>query len=139
MLFRVLWNSAQKRATLPYMENNSTTATPVNVENLSAISVTLGAGASVEVPLASAVFDVAEGTVGTAAVQLADHPATYGVVVSNTHATQTVTVGGSTVTATRFILKILAGSSSPLIPVANSNLLYVFGSAASTTYTYGGY
>ena len=95
---------------------------------------------SVDVPLATSVFDVAEKTdLSTSAFQLADHPATYGVVVTNTHATQIVTVGGSTVTATRFILKLLAGQSSPLIPVANSNLLYVFGSAASTSFTYGGY
>lgn len=94
----------------------------------------------VDVPLASSVFDVAESTsLSTSAVQLASHAATYGVVVTNTHASQIVYVGGSTVTGTRFIHKLLAGQSSPLIPVNNSNLLYVIGSAASTSFTYGGY
>lgn len=92
------------------------------------------------VSLAASVYDVAEKTdLTTGAFQLASNPNTYGTRVTNTSANGNVMyVGSSNVSATRFIRRIYAGESG-WFEVANANLLYVFGSAASTRFTYGGY
>jgi hypothetical protein len=140
--------------------DNSVLYTPVRITNPEDIvgggaagTVTLGAGTAsfgklsantastyigdTVVPLATSVFDVAEATQSGTATQLASHACVYGTVISNTHASAILYVGGSTVTSTRYIYRLLAGESTPLIPVSNSNLLYVKESA-SCTYTYGG-
>ncbi len=94
---------------------------------------------TVDVALATTMFTVAEVTEDTTATPLASHGGLkFGIIVSNTDAADTLFLGDSSVTATRYLIKIGPGENSGWIPVENSNVLFAIGSAASTTFTYGG-
>jgi hypothetical protein len=73
------------------------------------------------------------GSVGAAAGSVEAHPATW-AIITNTHATQTLTwaIGDTAVEGDHAALA--AGASSPAIPLANTGQLSVVGSAADTTY-----
>ena len=123
----------------------SQSSTDNNVKTVSgsttAVTGTVTTSASVtSVALAASVYDVAEKTdLTTSAFQLASNANTYGTRVTNTSSNGNVLyVGSSSVTNTRFIRRIFAGESG-WFEVSNSNLLYCYGSAASTKFTYGGY
>lgn len=91
------------------------------------------------VALPSALIDQAQGTVGTSAQALGTTQAlVFGCNVTNTHASNILYVGSASVSATRFMYQLFPGQTSPLIPVANFTGVNVVGSAAGTTYCFGG-
>lgn len=104
---------------------------------VSSVAGTVTVGGTVAVSPAAGVADAAQGTVGTSSAQLSSQARTFGVWITNTHASQTLAVGSSSVSTTRFIAR-LNPSERLFLPVANDNLLFVLGSAASTTYSLGG-
>lgn len=112
----------------------------VDVLTLPALPTGTNSIGTVQAQLGTTPFTVTEATnLSTSAVQLASNACKVGVRISNTSTNgNIVTVGDTNVTATRFIGKIFAGESM-FFEVTNSNLLFVFGSAASTAFTYGGY
>lgn len=103
------------------------------------ITTPLPVTGAVSTTLPSALIDQAQGTVGTSAQALGTTQAlTFGCYITNTHASNVLYVGSASVSATRFVLKLTAGQTSPLIPVANFTGVQVVGSAAATTYSFGG-
>lgn len=113
----------------------SQTSTNNNVKTISGSTTAVSS-----VALAASVYDVAEKTdLSTSAFQLATNANTYGTRVTNTSTNGNIMyVGGANVSATRFIRRLYSGESG-WFEVSDAALLYVFGSAASTRFTYGGY
>ena len=85
-------------------------------------------------------FQAQTGSVGAAAAQLVavkDQPAHKCVRIKNTHATQKLYVGFSTVTA---ILGYELGVNEEIkLDIKNPSEIYVLGSGATTTYTWLAY
>jgi hypothetical protein len=103
--------------------------------------IEVAANQSIQTPPASSLFDVTEKSdLGTSAFQLANQACAIGAEVTNTSTNgNLVYVGSANVSPTRFIRRIYPGEPTAFFPVANTNLLYVYGSAASTKLTYGGF
>lgn len=79
------------------------------------------------------------GTVGTAATRwdsANSHACSQGVWITNTHATQILYVGGSNTDTTHFLRALYPGEWV-FLPLNNTNLVYLYGSGASTTYAIG--
>lgn len=98
-----------------------------------------GTPVPVSVALPATLIDQAQGTVGTSAQALGSSQAlVFGCYITNTHASNLLYVGSSSMNTTRWVHRLLPGQTSPLLPVANFMGVNVLGSAASTTYSFGG-
>jgi len=88
---------------------------------------------------ASALGGSDTGSVGSTATRYdsaTSHVCQIGVWITNTHATQVLYGGGSNTDTTHFIFALYQGERI-FLPIANTNLLYLYGSAGSTTYAIG--
>lgn len=121
----------------------SASADVLSVQGVASMTALKVDGSGVTQPvstaLPTALIDQAAGSVGTSAQALGSSQAlVFGCYVTNTHASQILYLGSASVSTTRFMLRLLPGQTSPLIPVGNFTAVNVVGSGAATTYSFGG-
>lgn len=115
------------------------TAGSASTDVITVQGIASGTAQPVSVGLPASLSDQVQGTVGTSSQVLGtSQTLQFGCYVTNTHAQNTLTLGSSNVGVTRFVMQLLPGERSPLIPVANFTGVFVLGSAAGTTYSFGG-